>query len=75
MIAKPSDMDYVNYRIPLLIEFVDGFEYERTDGSEWYKKTYRRVVTTDNVVHEFQRNDVKILIPQKRVRVPKNINI
>jgi hypothetical protein len=72
-------MDNKDYRIPLLIEFVDGFEYERTDGGDWYKKTYRKYIKTyldnDEIERErlceYQRGDVEILIPQKRVRVKK----
>ena len=47
------------YRKPLKVEFVRGFKYERTDGGDWYNKTYDK----------FQEGDVALLIPQDRIRV------
>lgn len=63
------------YRVPTFEEFVDGFEYERTDGRDWYKKVYRSYMRykddNDKVGHlvEYDRGDVLLLIPQSRVRV------
>ena len=47
------------YRVPDISEFVDGLSYERTDGRDWYKKSYDK----------YQKGDVTILIEQRRVRV------
>lgn len=56
------------YRVPIFEEFVDGFEYERTDGRDWYKKVYRSYMK-DGRLCEYDRGDVLLLIPQSRVRV------
>jgi hypothetical protein len=56
------------YRVPDISEFVDGFEYERCDGYNWYEKTYQSFMREERV-HEFQKGDVTILITQSRVRV------
>jgi hypothetical protein len=56
------------YRVPDISEFVDGFEYERCDGFNWFGKTFQSF-EKEGRVHEFQRGDVVILIPQSRVRV------
>lgn len=59
------------YRVPTIEEFVDGFEYERTDGKDWFKKVYRSYMK-DGRLCEYQRGDVELLIPQCRVRVKMN---
>jgi hypothetical protein len=56
------------YRVPDISEFVDGFEYERCDGYNWYKKKFQSFEKEGRVV-EFQKGDVSILIPQSRARV------
>jgi hypothetical protein len=60
------------YVVPDINLFVDGFEYQRTDGFDWYKKTYYKKTNLINgieVLQEFQRNDVILLIKQNRVRI------
>ena len=50
------------YIAPDINLFVDGFEYERTDGMDWFTKVYDK----------FQENDVRILLLQNRIRVMEN---
>jgi len=56
------------YRVPSIEEFVDGFEYERTDGGKWFPKTYK-VTRRDEGDREYDKGSVERLIPQWRVRV------
>jgi len=56
------------YRVPDISEFVDGFEYERCDGYNWYQKSYQSFMREERLC-EYQKGDVTILIPQLRVRV------
>ena len=51
-----------NYTVPKKSLFIDGFEYERTDGKDWFKKVY----------DEFQKNDIELLINQNRIRIVNN---
>ena len=56
------------YRVPDISEFVDGFQYERCDGYNWFQKTYQ-IVEKHDKVFEYQKSDVITLLKQKRIRV------
>lgn len=50
------------YMLPNIKMFTHGFEYERTDGFDWYPQVY----------DEFKENDVLLLLAQNRLRVKNN---
>lgn len=50
------------HKIPDIKMFTHGFEYERTDGFDWYPQVY----------DEFKENDISLLLAQNRLRVKNN---